>query len=82
MRLSPSPPHCPRITWWGDVFLRRGGGEIHGGYDNDFYAWWSHQVPGLEHFPYGGLYFCGDLELILPPGKAWGEMGEFFLYKY
>ena len=37
--LPPYPPRDPRITWWGDVFLRWGGGEIQGDYYGDFYAW-------------------------------------------
>ena len=42
VRLLPSPPREPRLTWWGDVFLHEGGGEIQCGYDDGFYAWWIH----------------------------------------
>ena len=38
VRLPPSPPHDPRLTRWGDVFLRQGGGETRGRFDDEFYA--------------------------------------------
>ena len=59
-RLPPSPPCEPRITQWGDVLLRQGGGKIRGGFDDEFYASWSRQVPSLEKFPYAGLDLHGD----------------------
>ena len=80
MTLPPFPPHELILTWWGDVFLHQGGGEIQGGYDDDFYAWWICQVPALEKFPYVGLDFHGNLVLVLPPGEAWGDMGESFTF--
>ena len=46
--LPPSPPRELRITRWGYAFLHKGGGEIYGGYDDDFYSWWSRQVLTLE----------------------------------
>ena len=57
--------------------MRKGGGDIKGGYDDDFQAWWSQQVPAFEQFPYAGLDFRGDTELMLPPGEAWGDIGTF-----
>ena len=39
-------------------------------------------MPTLDQFPYVGLDFRGDDELILPLGQAWGEMGEFLFFKY
>ena len=51
-------------------------------YDDDFYTWWERQVPALEQFPYAGLDFRGDPDLVLPPGGAWGEMGKSFFIFY
>jgi len=32
----------PRLSRWGDIFLRQGGGDIvHSVYDDDFYVWWE-----------------------------------------
>ena len=74
-------PRQPRLSRWGDIFLRQGGGDVvHSMYDDDFYTWWERQVPVLEQFPYIGLDFRGDPDLVLPPGGAWGEMGKYFLF--
>ena len=72
-------PRQPRLSRWGDIFLRHGGGDVvQSMYDDDFYTWWERQVPALEQFPYAGLDFRGDPDLVLPPGGAWGEMGKSF----
>ena len=75
--LQVRSPRQPRLSQWGDIFLRQGGGDIvHSVYDADFYTWWERQLLALEQFPYAGLDFRGDPELVLPPGGAWGEMGK------
>ena len=38
-------------------------------------------MPALEKFPYGGLDFHGELELVLPLREAWGEIGEYLFFK-
>ena len=47
-------------------------------YDDDFYFWWERQLPALDQFPYAGMDFYGDPDLVLPPGGAWGELGKQF----
>ena len=70
-------PCQPRLSRWGDIFLRQGGGDIvHSVYDDDFYIWWERQLLALEQFPYAGMDFRGDPDLVLPPGGIWGEMGK------
>ena len=51
-------------------------------YDDDFYFWWERKLPTLEHFPYAGMDFRGDPDLVLPPGGAWGELGNFLIFKF
>ena len=51
-------------------------------YDDDFYFWWERQLPALEQFPYAGMDFHGDTDLILPPGGAWGELGNFLFSNF
>ena len=72
-----SPCH-PRLSRWGDIFLcQGGGGSVQSIYDDDFCFWWEWQLPALEHFPYAGMDFRGDPDFVLPPGGAWGELGNF-----
>ena len=52
--------HDPRITKSVDVLVRKGGGDILGGYDDDFHSWWIRYVPAFEQFPYVRTDFRGD----------------------
>ena len=36
----------------------------------------------LEKLPYASLDFRGYIESIIPPRKARGDIGEFFIFKY
>jgi hypothetical protein len=56
-------------------------------YNNEFLFWWSQQVMALEDYPYAGIEFKGDLDMPLPPGSSYGDIGmpiflniSFFLY--
>ena len=78
---APLPVRSPRqsrLSRWGDIFLcQGGGGSVQSVYDDDFYFWWERQFLALEQFPYVGMDFRGDLDLVLPPGGAWGLVYEF-----
>ena len=47
-------------------------------YNDDFYFWWERQLLALEQFPYAGMDFRGDPDLVLPPGGSWGELGNLY----
>ena len=32
----------------------------------------------MDDYPYAGLDFRGDPDLVLPPDAAWGEIGKIF----
>ena len=35
-------PRQLRLSRWGDIFLRQGGGDVvQSMYDDDFYTWWE-----------------------------------------
>ena len=71
-------PHQTRLTRWGEVFLRQGGGRsVQGVYDEEFYVWWERPLLTLEQFPYRGLEFQRDNDLVFPPRGMWGELGIF-----
>ena len=37
-----SSPHHPRLSRWGEISLRQGGGgSVQSVYDDDFYLWWE-----------------------------------------
>ena len=76
-------PRQPRMSRLGDIFLRHaGGGSVQSVYDDNFEFWWERQFPALEQFPYAGMDFRGDPNLILPLGGAWGELGNFLFSNF
>ena len=78
-------PHQRRLTSWGEIFLYQGSaGSVQSVYDDDFYLWWGRQLPALEQFPYAGLDFRGNNDLVLPPGGVWGALGilVFQVFKF
>ena len=58
-----------------NILCWEGDGSVQSVYNDDFYLWWERQLPPLEKFPYAGLDFRGDNDLVLPPGGAWGVSG-------
>ena len=83
--LPISSPRQPRLSKWEEIFLRQGsGGLVQRVYDDDFYLWWEQQLPALEQYPYAGMDFRGDNDLVLPPGGVWGASGilVFQVFKF
>ena len=53
-------------------------------YDDDFYLWWGWQLLALEQFPYVGLDFRGDNDIVLSSRGVWGALGilVFQVFKF
>jgi len=47
-------------------------------YDATYLGWLDHEMLMIKDFPYAGMYFCGDLELVLPTGENWDITGMCF----
>ena len=78
-------PRQPILSRWGEIFLHQGGGgSVQSVYDDDFYLWWERQLLALEHFPYAGMDFRGDNDLVLLPGGEWGpsRIFVFMFFKF
>ena len=41
-----------------------------------FFQWLNDQILMIEYYAYAGTDFKGDLDLPLPPGGQWGDMGK------
>jgi hypothetical protein len=80
--LGASGAREPRLRWWSTVFLRHGGGE--GG--NFFTAeaaqvWWQmSQV--ILWYPYVGVDFWDDPDMVLPPGEVFDHQGMLMMLMY
>ena len=80
--LSPGvyiPPHRvrdPSQRRWENVMRRLGGGRVANPYPADFFPWWRRQIVAIDDYPYVGIDFYGDPDMPLPPGVAYGDIGN------
>jgi hypothetical protein len=58
---------------------RHGGGRVSTPYNDHFFFWWRWQVIALDDYPYAGINFKGDLDMPLPPGTTYGDIGKTLL---
>ena len=62
---------------------RLGGSEVpRTTWDDEFFQWWEEQFITMEYYPYAGMDFRGDPDLVLPPGATWGEIGKISFFYY
>ena len=45
-------------------------------FSDTFFEWFDHQEMVYAKFPYAGMDFWGDPDLVLPAGEQWGAMGK------
>ena len=45
-------------------------------FDAIFFEWWDSQIPMIEDYPYVGMDFRGDEDLVLPVGAHWDQLGK------
>ena len=55
---------------------RLGGGRVANPYLADFFPWWQRQIITIDEYPYAGIDFPGDPDISLPPGVAYGDIGN------
>ena len=55
---------------------RLGGGRVANPYLTDFFPWWQRQIITIYDYPYTGIDFRGDLDMLLPPGATYGDIGK------
>ena len=59
-----------------DPAQRRWGVRVANPYPADFFPWWRRQIIAIEDYPYAGIDFRGDPDMPLPPGSAYGDIGN------
>ena len=55
---------------------RLGGGRVANPYPAEFFLWWQRQIISIDGYPYAGIDFRGDPDMPLPPGSAYGDIGN------
>ena len=61
---------------WADAMRRLGGGRVSNPYPADFFPWWQRHIVSINDYPYAGIDFRGDPDILLPPGSAYGDIGN------
>lgn len=80
---SISSPRDPQMGRWADLMKCLGGGDVlRTAFDDEFFSWWEQQIIVVDNYPYAGMDFRGDSDLVLPPNAAWGKIGNHFLSFY
>ena len=74
----PTPTE-PRMQIWVDLMPRHDG-QSQVFFSDTFFEWFNRQEMVFSEYPYAGMDFWGDLNLVLPAGKQWGVIGKFFYH--
>ena len=61
---------------WADAMCRLGVGRVANPYPAKFFPWWQRQIVAIDDCPYAGIDFWGDPDMLLPPGSAYGDIGN------
>ena len=65
----------PHMLMWVEVMAHIGGGRAKVKFEAAFFCWLRDQILMIKDYAYAGTYFRGDLDLPLPPGAQWGDIG-------
>ena len=61
---------------WVDAMHILGGGRVSNPYLADFFPWWRRQIVAIDDYPYAGIDFLGDLDILVPPRSAYDDIGN------
>ena len=55
---------------------KMGRGRVSNPYPTDLFPWWRCQIVAIDDYPYVGIDFRSNLDMPLPPGAAYGDIGN------
>ena len=53
-----------------------GGGRVANPYPEEFFPWWQRHIIAIDDYPYAGIDFYDGPDMPLPPGAAYGDLGN------
>ncbi|MCY6524802.1 hypothetical protein, partial [Actinobacillus pleuropneumoniae] len=68
-------PTKPRMQRWVD-FMAKLAGQSQISFSDAFFEWFDRQEMFYAEYPYVGMDFRGDPNLVLPAGEQWGAIGK------
>ena len=80
VEITPHGQRDPTMSWWIDVMRWLGGGRVPTPYNDEFFFWWCRQVIAIEDYAYVRIDYRGDLDIPLPPGFTYGDIGKKYFY--
>ena len=66
----------PLMLRWVHIMAHTGAGSGRVKFGDAFFKWLRDQMIMVEDYAYAGIDFTGDLDLPLPLGEQWGDIGK------
>ena len=79
LTVAAGPPWEPKLMRWVAVMARHpdeGAGVVR--FPAGYFHWLEDQVFAIKDFPYAGVDFRGDPDMVLPQGEQWDDKGISF----
>jgi hypothetical protein len=70
----------PTLIQWIELLTHLAGGAVFNPFSDDFFDWWARQIPTIEDYPYVGIDFSQDPDMVIPPDAMLGEIGKLFIF--
>ena len=64
-----------RLRWWSQILVRHGGGEGGHYFTVEATQIWRQMSQFILQFPYAGVDFRGDPDMVLPLGEVFDHRG-------
>jgi hypothetical protein len=72
----------PRLRRWSTVLLGHGGGKGGHLFSTEATQVWRQMLQVILCYPYAGVDFRDDPDMVLPPGEVFDHRGMFGVYVY
>ena len=69
----------PCLRWWSQILVHHGGGEGGHYFTAQAAQIWRQMPQFILQFPYAGVDFRGDPDMVLPPGEVFDDRGMCFV---
>ena len=66
----------PRKLRWVRILAHTGESRGKFKFGDPFFRWLDDQILMIEDYMYTGIDLRGDLDIPLPPGAQWGDIGK------
>jgi hypothetical protein len=75
--LEVSGAQEPRLRRWSQILVHHGGGEGGHYFTVQVAQIWRQMPQVILRYPYAGVDFRGDPDMVLPPGEVFDDRGMF-----